>query len=164
MAGALDTSKVANRRKPRFNSIDDLRAEIERIVAADEAGQLRLAGNWTAGQVLGHLAAWINYAYDGFPVKQAPWFIRVYLRMKLKSYLRDKMPAGVKIPGVEGGTTGIELLTTADAAAKLRRALDRLASNEPAPHNSPAFGKLDHEQSIALNLRHAELHLSFLTY
>ncbi len=164
MSQAIDTAKVVNRRKLRFEVIDDLLAEVDRIAAADAAGALRNAGNWTAGQVFGHLAAWINYAYDGFPIKPAPWFIRLLLRMKLKSYLRDGMPAGVRIPGVAGGTAGTEALPCAEGADRLRRALRRLASDEPAAPPSPAFGKLSHEQRIALNLRHAELHLSFLSY
>lgn len=158
----IDTAKAAQRRALRFDSIDDVFADIDRIVAADQRGTLRCTGNWTAGQTMGHVAAWINYAYDGFPMKPPPWFVRVILRLLKKRYLRNGMPAGVKIPKVEGGTFGTEPLSTADGAARLRKALDRLRSSEPAKHDSPAWGPMPDEERIAINLRHAELHLSFL--
>ncbi len=156
----VDTAQVRDHRRLQFNTVDDLRAEIERIVASEQAGTLRRTGNWTAGQAFGHLAAWINFAYDGYPMK-LPWFIRPFVRRKLKQYLAGRMDAGVRIPRVAGGTYGTEVLPTEEGAARLRAALGRL-EREPARCDSPAFGKLPEEQRIKLNLRHAELHLGFL--
>jgi len=51
----------------RFSNHEDLWREIDRIAAADRAGRLRRTGNWTAGQTFGHLAAWTNFPYDGYP-------------------------------------------------------------------------------------------------
>ena len=62
----IDTGKVQDRRKLRYQSIDELLADMDRIAAADKAGKLRCTGNWTAGQAMGHLAAWINYSYEGY--------------------------------------------------------------------------------------------------
>lgn len=157
---AIDTSR-AERRKLRFHSIDELQAEIDRLIAAERAGTLRRTGNWTLGQIFGHLATWLNYAYEGYPMK-VPFFIRWLIRMKLKSYLRDGMPAGVRIPKVEAGTYGVEPLETEEGARRFRKALLRLKSDEPAPYDSPAFGRLNRDERIALNLRHAELHLGFV--
>jgi hypothetical protein len=157
----MDTSKVQDRRRLGFSTIDDLLADVERIVAAEKAGRLRRTGSWTAGQAMGHLATWINYAYEGYPFK-VPWFIKVFIRMKKGKYLREGMPAGVRIPGVEGGTYGTEVLSTDEGAARLRQALARLQRGEPAKYESPAWGKMSAEERVALNLRHAELHLSFL--
>ena len=161
MSNAVETSKASDRRALRFNTIDDLLAEVDRIVAADEAGTLRRSGNWTAGQAFGHIAAWINYAYDGYPFK-TPWPIRLILRTRVQRYLRDGMPTGVRIPKVKDGTYATEALSAQEGATRLGRALARLASDEPARHDSPAFGNLSDEDRIALNLRHAELHLGFL--
>lgn len=157
----INTAKVSDRRRPRFTTVDELLADVDRIVAAERAGTLRRTGNWTAGQVFGHLATWINYAYEGFPFRP-PWFIRWILRKKKAVYLRDGMPAGVRIPKVQNGTFGTEELSTDEGAARLRRALLRLKSGEPAKFESPAFGTMSQEERTALNLRHAELHLSFL--
>ncbi|MCH7591669.1 MAG: DUF1569 domain-containing protein [Planctomycetes bacterium] len=157
----VDTANAQDRRSVRFNSVEDALADVDRIVAADEAGTLRSCGNWTAGQAFGHVAGWINYAYEGFPLK-TPWFIRIFLRMKLKKMLREGMPAGVRIPRVEGGTCATDAMSTQDGAHQLRQALTRLASDEPIKYDSTAFGPMPNEQRVALNLRHAELHLSFL--
>lgn len=156
----IDTATVTQRRKLRFNTLDELEREIDRIVAADEAGRLRRCGNWTAGQIFGHLATWIDYGYSGYPVK-APFFIRWLIRRKLPTYLRDGMPAGVKIPKVEGGTFGTEPLSAQEGAKRLKASLQRMRK-EPAKFESPAFGKMSEDQRVALNLRHAELHLGFL--
>ena len=157
----MDTSKVQDRRRLRFSTIDDLLADIDRLVAADQVGKLRRTGNWTAGQAMGHIATWIDYAYQGYPFK-VPWLIIVLIRMKKGKYLRDGMPAGVRIPGVESGTYGTEPLSTDEGAARLRQALAKLQRGEPVKYNSPAWGKMTPDERIALNLRHAELHLSFL--
>ena len=159
----VDTAKVTDHRPLHFNTIDDLLVEIDRIVAAERSGTLRWCGNWTPGQVFGHLATWINYGYVGFPRRATPpWFIRPILRMKVKKYLRDGMPRGIKIPGIKEGTFGTEPLTTQEGAQRLEAALMRLKNREPVRHYSPAFGEMPHEQHIAFQLRHAELHLGYL--
>lgn len=164
MTAPVNTAKVESRRALRFSTIDDVLKDIDGIVAADQAGTLRQLGNWTPGQVFGHVAAWLNYSYDGYPIKPPPWFIRIILRMKIKKYMRDGMPAGVRIPGVANGTFATEPLSTGEGAERLRRALQRLQSDEPAKYDSPAFGEMSHADRIQLNLRHAELHFSFLRY
>src|SRR5262245_31553962 len=137
MTSTLDTAKVS-RRKLRFATVDELLAEVDRIVQADHAGTIRRLGNWTPGQIMGHIAAWVNYGFEGYPTRRPPWFIRFILRRMGKKYLRDGMPAGRRIPGVENGTTGIEPLTTADGAQRLRAAFKRLESGEPLTYDSPA--------------------------
>jgi len=94
----MDTRKVQDRRRLRFKTLDDLLTDIDRIVAADQAGKLRYTGNWTAGQAMGHLATWMNYAYEGYPMK-VPWFIRPFIRRQQDRYLREGMGAGVRIQG-----------------------------------------------------------------
>ena len=71
------TPSTVTRRQLRFATIEDLLHEIEQIVAADREGRLQTLGSWTPGQILGHVAAWIEYGYDGYPMQPPPWFIRV---------------------------------------------------------------------------------------
>jgi hypothetical protein len=133
-------------------------------MAASTAGNLKTTGNWTPGEIMSHLANWIEYAYVGFPVKPPPFFIRWILRFRLRKMLRDGMPRGVKIPGVAGGTVGMENIETGEAARRLVAALERLKNDADAKFESPAFGAMSQQDRIALNLRHAELHLGFLSY
>lgn len=91
----IDTKRQTDRRTLNFPTIDAVLADVDRIVAADRAGTLRCTGNWSAGQAMGHVAAWINYAYDGFPLGPPPFFIRWILRLMKKKILSSGMQAGV---------------------------------------------------------------------
>jgi hypothetical protein len=77
-----------------------------------------------------------------------------------KAFL-DEVEEGVRIPRVENGTFATAALGTAEGADLLRAALQRLKDGTPAKHDSPAWGPMTHDERVALNLRHAELHLSF---
>ena len=70
----------------------------------------------------------------------------------------------MRIPKVAAGTFGVDVMPLAEGAARLRKAVARLQAGEPARYDSPAFGPMNHEERIQLNLRHAELHLSFLRW
>jgi hypothetical protein len=155
----VDTAKVADRRVLRFESIDQLTAEVDRLAEAERAGRLRRLGNWTLGQALGHLAAWAEYSYTGFPLK-VPFFVRWVLRLRKHKYLNGPLPAGVRIPRVEGGTLATDVVPLDEALGRFRRVMARLKAEAPSLP-SPVFGPLTDEESIALNLRHAELHLGF---
>ena len=161
MKAIINTAKV-KRRKLWFHSIDDLRGELERIETADRNGQLRATGNWSAGQILAHLSAWIEYGWEGYPIGSPPFFIKWILVRMGRRYIRKGMPPGVKIPGIVNGTKGQDLMPFTEALSRLRNAICRLQSGEVARHDSPAFGPMSHEDRIQLNLRHAELHLGYL--
>lgn len=155
----VDTGKIAGRRLLRFESIDQVMADVDRLVEAERAGRLRRLGNWTLGQTLGHLAAWAEYGYTGSPLK-VPFLIKWILRLRKRKFLYGPMRAGVKIPGVEGGTLATDPVPLEEALGRFRRVMERLKA-EPPTAPSAIFGKLTHDEAIALNLRHAELHLGF---
>jgi hypothetical protein len=155
----VDTGKVTGRRTLRFNSIQDVLADVDRLAAADRADKLRALGNWTLGQALGHLATWAEYSFCGAPLKP-PFLIKLILRMGKKKFLNGSMRTGVRIPKVPGGTLGTENLPLDQAMPRYRAALEHLGRECPAQPNI-IFGPLTHDEWINLNLRHAELHLSF---
>ncbi|MDX2132942.1 MAG: DUF1569 domain-containing protein [Planctomycetota bacterium] len=159
----IDTRRLRERRVLRFESIAALRAELDALEAAERVGALRAIGNWTAGQVFSHLAAFVEYGFDGYPptLPQPGWLMRTAGRALRGRMLRGPLPAGVRIPGVEGGTVGQDDVPFGAGLARLRAALDRLEREAPAEPNL-LLGPLPHEQWIALHLRHAELHLGFL--
>ncbi len=156
----VETGRVTGRRGLHFETIDPMLADVDRLVEAERAGRLQRRGNWTLGQTLGHLATWAEFAYTGVPVTP-PFFIRWIMRLRKQQFLWAPMRAGVKIPRVPGGTLGTEPVPVDEAVRRLRRVMERLKVEAPTtPHT--IFGGLTHEEAIALNLRHAELHLSFL--
>jgi hypothetical protein len=156
----VDTAKVTSRRDLHFDSIDQVLAEVDRLVEAERAGKLKHVGNWTLGQTLGHLACWTEYGYTDFPLKP-PFFIRWFLRLRKNSWLHKPMQPGLRIPGVAGGTMATEPMPLDEALPRFRKVMERLKTEEP-PVPSPALGKLTHQESIAITLRHAELHLGFM--
>jgi hypothetical protein len=157
----IDTGKVSNRRNLRFASIDEALGDVGALVAADRVGNLQRLGNWTLGQVLGHLATWINFGFDGYPAKlNPPFFIKWILKARKHRYIHQGLPAGAKIPGIDGGTAGTEMMSTEDGVHRFRQAMERLRAAPPARPNV-IFGPLSHDEWMQLHLRHAELHLSF---
>lgn len=160
---SVNTKTVTGRRKLHFVTIDDCISDVQTIMAADREGRLTALGNWSPGQILSHVAAWIEYGYEGYPVKPLPWPIRLILRkLKLPKMLSKGMEPGVTIPGAAGGTTGADDVPVSEAGPRLIAALRRLATDEPAKYPSPAFGELPNEDRRRLMLRHAEMHMSFL--
>ena len=155
----IDTGRVANRRALKFGAIDEALAEAERLAAAERAGTLKCLGNWSLGQALGHQACWAEYSYTGAPLK-VPLPVKLVLRLRKNKFLRNPMPAGVRIPKVPGGTLATDPMALEAGLARFRAAFGRLRNEPPAMPNV-IFGPLTHEQWIQLNLRHAELHLSF---
>jgi len=157
----IDTKKLTGRRQLRFETIADALSEADRLAAAEREGKLRCLGNWTAGQNFAHLAAWVDYSYDGVPFT-TPWFVKLFLRPMKNQFLHKRMRAGSRIPKLPGGTIGMDPLPFDEALTRFRRNFARLETEPPArPHM--LFGRLTREEWIAAHLRHAELHLSFMT-
>ncbi|MBK7406344.1 MAG: DUF1569 domain-containing protein [Phycisphaerales bacterium] len=159
----IDTKTVSDRRPLTFPDFNAVRRDLDALEAARTRGTVEASGNWTAGQIFAHLAAFMEYPFDGYPdeLQHPPFFVRAMLRVFRKKFLESGMPAGVRIPRLAAGTTGADPMEFEDGLARLRKAMDRMERNAPFAAN-PAFGSLSHQQWIQLNCRHAELHLSFL--
>ncbi len=157
----IDTRKVVDRRRLRFEALDEAVRDAEMMADAERGGSLRATGNWSLGQAVGHLAFWARAPFDGYPaMRQPPWLLRKLLPLFKSRFLNNKLPAGARIPGVPDGTFGVEPLPTDQALEELQTNFSRLAKQAPAVPNL-VFGPMTHEEWIKLNLRHAELHLSF---
>lgn len=157
-------ARVAGRRHVQLRSVADLRREVEAIIAAAQNGTIRAGGNWSAPQILRHVAQVIAFSYDGFP-SRPPWPIRwmgrLWFRLRRRQVLEKPFPPGFR--------TMNEMLPEPDvslerAAAQFRALLLRLEAGEPIVRASPLFGKLTHTEWMQLHLRHAELHFSFIHY
>jgi len=78
--------------------------------------------------------------------------------------LKSGMRPGGRVPGTKTGTVGDDDIPFGIAYGRLTRAIERLSSGEKAVYEMPEFGPMSHEDFTELNLRHAELHLSFLQF
>ncbi len=163
MNAAVNTKAIAGRRSLSFASIAAVRTDLNALEAAQRQGRLKAIGNWTEGEIFTHLAAFLNYPYDGYPpeLKPLPWIVRAIFRTMKRSFLTKPMKAGVKIPGIKGGTVGAQNVPFEQGLSMLRQGLDRLEKHAPTKPNA-IFGPMTHQEWIDLQLRHAELHLSFL--
>lgn len=157
------TVRKGQRRKLRFESPEQAIAEARRLVDAENAGRLERSGNWTLGQNLAHLSAWLTFAFEGVPdVVKPPALLKFMMRnMFLGMILNKGMMSGVRISGLKEGTLGQDDIPAGEALARLEKAWTRMKASKP-PHPNVLFGDLTHEQWIKLNLRHCELHMSFM--
>lgn len=57
----VDTRSSSGYRTLRFESIDECISDVKLILAASEVGRLHATGNWTPGEIMTHLANWIQY-------------------------------------------------------------------------------------------------------
>ncbi len=150
-----------DRRPLRFDRIDEVLADVERLATAEAARGLATSGQWTLGQALNHLATWVNYSYDGVPLR-LPLPVRLVMRALKRQILTRPMRPGSRLPGVVGGTLAIDVVPTAASLAHARRSFARLQAASPdRPH--PLFGPMTLAEWTALHCRHAELHLSFFS-
>jgi len=154
---AIETAKVNDRRQLHFSTLEDILAEVDRLAQAKE---LRALGNWSAGQVLQHLAVVMNVSIDGFP-HHLPGIVRFFVRLVFKKrFLTMPMSAGFALP------KKLEAFlppptTWEEGLANFRAALRRLQSeSKRAPHG--ALGPMTADEWTQLHCRHSELHLSFL--
>jgi hypothetical protein len=154
----VNTRRVTDRRTLHFSSLDGVLEEVDRLSSGNPP---RASGNWTAGQVVEHVAKMIRFSTDGFPVPRAPLPIRLFGRLIRSRVLTRPTRAGFTPPRMFRFMLPDEGVTWPDAVDHLRTAIKRARSNR-MKQASPVFGRLTHEQWEEFHCRHAELHLSFL--
>ena len=150
---------MTDRRSLNFDTLDQALTDINRLAAAEVAGTLTTTGEWTFGQALNHIATWVDYSYDGVPLR-LPLPLRLMLPLIKKRVLHSPMRPGSRLPGTINGTLATDVVPSAAGLDHVRRAFARL-HDEPATQPHPAFGTMTYAEWTALHLRHAELHLSF---
>jgi hypothetical protein len=155
---AVNTAKVSGRRQLHFADFSQLLAEAERVSQTPS----RTLGNWSVGQILDHLADAANAPFDGFGDFKAPWVVRYLVVPLIKNRILTKpMSSGFQLP--KKATALLPQPGTAPQVAfdRLQKALARFSTEHPEyPH--PLLGMLASQEWVALTLRHAEMHLSFI--
>lgn len=169
----VDTTR-APRRELTLRSLDDLLADVSAIAAAArdeaEAGvtpgarvgeRLWVSGNWSAGQILQHVAIVMEKSLTGFAY-QAPISIRAVGRAARVVAMSRPTPAGIRWPDDGGEFTPDAQVWTEAGADRLERVVRRVRAGERMTAKNPVLGELSHEDWVRVHLRHAELHLSFV--
>lgn len=155
-------AEPAMRRTLDFRDLDAILADLDQLATR---GYDR-AGNWDLAQTCGHLADWMGYPMDGYPVPPLP--IRILLGAlkatiipgQLKKMLDTRsMPAGgptmpQTVPAPGGDETA--------AVDRLRATIARFRDFGGPIQPSPLFGTLDPETCRQLQYIHCAHHLSFL--
>lgn len=154
----LDTTKVEGRRKVRYASYDDLVADAERLAA----GEVRTLGNWSYGQVLDHLARSIHAMIDGPGFKMSMPMRFVMRLLMMKKMVHQELSPGFKFPA----NVAARFCPPDDAAVEpsleaLRQAIARVKSTDQRALH-PAFGTIKTSEWDQFQLRHCEMHMSFV--
>jgi len=153
----VDTRRVKQRRKIRYQSFDEFLADAERLAERP----VRELGNWTLAQIFDHLARSMKVSVDGTH-ERFPWVQRIALRLVRRRIIGHPMKPGYHVP------ENVAALLRPETTPGLRESLWQLrsaafrfqAAPKFPPH--PAFGRLTRDEYHSLALRHAELHLSFI--
>ena len=90
----VNSKTVSGRRDLTFQSLDDIVADAECLVASPKTKTL---GNWPLTQLLTHLSSTVENSIDGFQVK-APLFVRLIVPFLKGRVLCNKMSPGIKLP------------------------------------------------------------------
>lgn len=151
-----------------YNSIDELKAELDRIEASHQAGTLKVTGNWSAGKIFDHCSKPMKLAFDGFfdeqgkPIK-FPFYIRFFGVFLLKPMLgRSHMKPGIKLPAAASSMLPADDCTFEQGIEALREQLARMDHGETMTAKSPLLGKMTHKQWVLMHIDHCRMHFGFI--
>ena len=150
-------TKDAERRTLRFDQMNDILADAERL---DRAVRLRTTGNWSAAQIVQHIADGIDRSINGYGVR-GPDDARAAALAKRDALLQKGFPLGLRLPDGMQHFLPPPDNTWPSAMKLLREAVSRTAS-DPMKADHPFFGEMSHEQWVQFHCRHAEMHFSFM--
>lgn len=147
---------MSARRTTRYSTLSEVVQDAEYLL-----GNHHTVGNWSFGQICQHLAKTMNAAIDGYGF-MAPWWARWLIAPWVKnSFLTKPMRPGFKLPKAAAALLPDDSITADDGLRQLKAAVERLSHETPtAPH--PFLGKQASEEAIQAQLRHCELHMSFI--
>ncbi|MEM9944297.1 MAG: DUF1569 domain-containing protein [Planctomycetota bacterium] len=150
------------KRKLHFETLDAVVAEVEEL----QNRGYQSHGNWDLAQTAVHLANWLRYPMDGFPV--APiyvrpifWFMKVTVGPSLKKKILANGFSG-GMPTAPESVPEKNQFNDAEGARKLLEIIDRAKNFDGHLHPSPLFGAMEKDVWIKVTLLHSEHHLGYL--
>lgn len=151
------TASFHERRIVTYCTLQDFLVDVGTLIDSE----VTTVGNWSFAQILEHLARAIDASIDGFSF-QSNWLVRTLVAPLLKNrLLTTPMKPGFTLPRRASGYLPEADVELGVSHEHLEAAVGRLAMTEPtAPH--PFLGRLSDREWLALHLRHAEMHMSFV--
>ncbi len=150
------------KRKLNFENLDAIMTEVH---ALQENGYIS-HGNWSLAQASGHIAQWMRYPLDGFPVPPIPMRLIFWV---MKKTVAPGMKRKILAEGFKGGLPTApdsvpkpDAMSDAQGVEMLQEIIDRAKSFSGTVLPSPLFGEQDKAQYIQVTLLHAEHHLGYL--
>jgi uncharacterized protein DUF1569 len=151
----VKTSHVTGRRSLRFSSYQEILDEVRKLSGTPT----RQLGNWSLGQICGHLAKGMDMAIDG-AMFRPPLHIRLIAPWLKKRMITRPMSPGFTLPK-DAAALLPDPASAAEGLAKLEKSIARQQQIRERKPN-PVFGPMTVEEWDQLNFRHAEMHLSFI--
>lgn len=148
----------SSRRAIKYRGYEMVIEDAEQLAA----GSYVTVGTWSFGQIMDHLAKAFDASINGIDTR-LPWLVRVLVGPLLKGRLLNKtLPSGFKIPAGDKVTPAPAADVSVEAGLEsLRKACQRCAMERQRAFH-PLLGNLDRPEWDRFNLRHAELHMSFV--
>ncbi len=145
------------RRHVVYVTLQDFRKDVQHLAGVD----VTCVGNWSYAQIVEHLARAIDASIDGFSFR-SNWLVRTLAAPLIKNRLLTRpMKPGFTLPR-RANSYLPDPDTDFDAAhTHLESAIERLATTTPTAAH-PFLGRLSDREWLALHLRHAEMHMSFV--
>ncbi|MCA9053080.1 MAG: DUF1569 domain-containing protein [Planctomycetaceae bacterium] len=118
-------------------------------------------GNWSQGQIYKHMALAINMMIDGASFNLPAPLRWVFWTFMKKRMLTRTLDPGFQLPQKAASTIPSADTTVLEGLDLLRQAVARIKSTDQrATH--PGFGQVPREEWDAFQLRHCEMHMSFI--
>jgi hypothetical protein len=153
------------RRDIQLSTIDDLEAEVDRLVEAARAGRVESLGKWSAAQALWHVGRMIEFSFDGFPFRYLrgyKWLTLILRAIAWRWLIRMALRPGFNNPPYAVALEPDPAVSLDVAAALIRQQISRIRAGEQMNQACSVEGPYSHDQWIYIHLRHAELHFGFL--
>lgn len=155
----INTRSTAGRRQLAFTKPRDALRDAQTF---GEKGPSRTLGNWTAAQIVEHVAITIDFSIDGFPPEMKPSLpMRLLGPLMKRPLLNNRMKPGVKLPKHMQALLPAADVSWGRAVDHLRRSIERF-ERATTLSASPFFGEMSRDDWTRLHARHAELHFGFM--
>ena len=143
--------RMAERRELTFAHLDDVLAEVERLLARHET-----VGQWSLGQICNHLAIGVRLSIEVPPDPSVP---PVPEAIRQRFFRAGRFPDGRQVPHpLLLPAPGLDARTEANA---LRAALARFAASDGPFSIHPRLGTLSKDEWDLFHRMHCAHHLGF---